>query len=168
MEIEEVAAQHPREDPARWRSTRSPASSSSTAAQLAFGLGLEGKQVGAAVKFMAAMYRAFVELDCSIVEINPLVVTGDGRGGRARRQGQLRRQRAVPPPDIEELRDESEEDPAELEAARTRSTTSSSTATSAAWSTAPAWPWRPWTSSSCTAARRPTSSTSAAAPPRSG
>ena len=48
------------------------------ARQLAFGLGLEGKQVGAAVKFMLSMYKAFIELDCSIVEINPLVVTGSG------------------------------------------------------------------------------------------
>ena len=48
----------------------------------------------------------------------------------------------------------------------TISTTSRSTAPSAAWSTAPALPWRPWTSSSSTAWRRPTSSTSAAAPAR--
>ena len=48
------------------------------ARQLAFGLGLEGKQVNAGVKFMMAMYKAFTELDASIVEINPLVVTGGG------------------------------------------------------------------------------------------
>jgi hypothetical protein len=48
--------------------------------------------------------------------------------------------------------------------ASSTSPTSSSTATSAAWSTAPAWRWRPWTRSSCSAASRPTSSTSAAAP----
>ena len=49
---------------------------------------------------------------------------------------------------------------------RPGSTTSASTAASAAWSTAPAWPWRRWTLSSCTAARPPTFSTSAAVPRR--
>ena len=43
------------------------------------GSGLEGDQVSPALKFIAAMYRAFVELDASIVEINPLVVTGAAR-----------------------------------------------------------------------------------------
>ena len=42
--------------------------------------------------------KLFVELDCSLVEINPLVVTESGRADRARRQDQLRRQRPVPPP----------------------------------------------------------------------
>jgi succinyl-CoA synthetase beta subunit len=54
----------------------------------------------------------------SLVEINPLVVTGDGRRDRARRQDQLRRQRAVPPPRRRRLRDLDEEDPAELEASK--------------------------------------------------
>ena len=40
--------------------------------------GCTGKQIGAFGKFVDAMYRAFVALDCSIVEINPLVVTGAG------------------------------------------------------------------------------------------
>jgi len=49
------------------------------ARKIAFGLKLEGKQVGAAVKFMLAMYDAFTSLDASLVEINPLVVTGSAR-----------------------------------------------------------------------------------------
>ena len=48
------------------------------ARKLAFGLGLEGAQVKSAVKFLSAMFRAFTELDASMVEINPLVVTGSG------------------------------------------------------------------------------------------
>ncbi len=48
------------------------------AREIAYGLGLEGKQVGVAVKFVTALYRAFTELDASIAEINPLVVTGSG------------------------------------------------------------------------------------------
>ena len=48
------------------------------ARNLAFGLGLTGKTVGKAVKFMQALYRAFVENDCSLAEINPLIITGAG------------------------------------------------------------------------------------------
>src|SRR5919202_942762 len=77
MEIEEVAATHPEKilkvaiDPATGMQPFH-------ARKLAFGLGLEGKQVSAATKFMLAMYKAFKELDAAIVEINPLVVTGAG------------------------------------------------------------------------------------------
>ena len=46
------------------------------ARRIAFALGLEGKQIGAAVKSFSALYRAFVELDCTLIEINPLVLTG--------------------------------------------------------------------------------------------
>ena len=86
--------------------------------QLAFGLGLEGKQVGAAVRFMAAMYKAFVELDCSIVEINPLVVTGAGEVIALDAKVNFDDNALFRHKDVEEMRDESEEDPAELEAAR--------------------------------------------------
>src|SRR5258708_3392372 len=48
------------------------------AREIAFGLGLEGKQVAVATKFITALYAAFMDLDCAIVEINPLVVTGAG------------------------------------------------------------------------------------------
>src|SRR3954453_10505794 len=46
--------------------------------KIAFALGLSGKQVGAFVKMMSGLYKAFTELDCSLIEINPLVVTGAG------------------------------------------------------------------------------------------
>ena len=48
------------------------------ARRIAYGLGLEGDQIAPALKFITAMYRAFIELDASIVEINPLVVTKSG------------------------------------------------------------------------------------------
>ena len=66
--------------------------------KLAFGLGLE-RQAGRQVRGAASRRStsAFVELDASLVEINPLVVTGDGERDRARRQDELRRQRALPP-----------------------------------------------------------------------
>jgi succinyl-CoA synthetase beta subunit len=86
--------------------------------QVAFGLGLEGKQVGACVKFVLGMYKAFVELDASMVEINPLVVTGAGDVIALDAKMNFDDNALFRHKDIEELRDESEEDPAELEAAR--------------------------------------------------
>ena len=67
------------------------------AREIAFGLGLEGKQVGVAVKFVTALYRAFTELDASIAEINPLVVTGSGELVALDAKVGVRRQRALPP-----------------------------------------------------------------------
>ncbi len=49
------------------------------ARQLAFALGLEGPQIGQAVKLMAALYEAFRATDASLVEINPLILTQDGK-----------------------------------------------------------------------------------------
>ena len=88
------------------------------ARQLAFGLGLEGKQVSAAVKFMLSMYEAFTGLDCSIVEINPLVVTGSGDVIALDAKINFDDNALYRHKDIEAMRDESEEDPAELEAAK--------------------------------------------------
>lgn len=88
------------------------------ARQLAFGLGLEGKQVNSAVKFMMSMYKAFTELDCSIVEINPLVVTGAGDVIALDAKINFDDNALYRHKDVEEMRDESEEDPAELEAAK--------------------------------------------------
>ena len=88
------------------------------ARQLAFGLGLEGKQVSAAVKFMLSMYEAFTDLDCSIVEINPLVVTGSGDVIALDAKINFDDNALYRHKDIEAMRDESEEDPAELEAAK--------------------------------------------------
>ncbi|MFP6746441.1 MAG: ADP-forming succinate--CoA ligase subunit beta [Alphaproteobacteria bacterium] len=87
------------------------------ARRLAFGLGLEGKQVGSAVKLITALYKAFVDTDASLVEINPLVVTraGDVIALDAKMNfddNALYRQTG-----IEALRDADEEDPAELAAA---------------------------------------------------
>ena len=77
MEIKEVAAETPEKiikvaiDPATGIMPYH-------ARQLAFGLGLEGDQIKSAGKFIMALYKAFIELDMSLVEINPLVVTGSG------------------------------------------------------------------------------------------
>ncbi len=86
--------------------------------EIAFGLGLEGKQVGACVKFITAMYRAFTELDASVVEINPLVVTGGGQVIALDAKMNFDDNALFRHKDVAELRDEDEEDAMELEAAR--------------------------------------------------
>jgi succinyl-CoA synthetase beta subunit len=88
------------------------------ARRIAYGLGLEGPQVASAVKFISVLYRAFTELDASIVEINPLVVTGAGDVLALDAKLSFDDNALFRHPDVVELRDETEEDPAELEAGR--------------------------------------------------
>ncbi|MBB6249652.1 ADP-forming succinate--CoA ligase subunit beta [Nitrospirillum iridis] len=117
MEIEEVAHSHPEKivkiaiDPVTGLQ-------GFHARQIAFGLKLEGKQVGAAVKFLSAMYKAFVELDASQVEINPLVVTGAGDIIALDAKMNFDDNALYRHKDIEELRDESEEEASETEATK--------------------------------------------------
>ena len=86
------------------------------ARRIAWGLGLDGDAHRSAVRFLTALTEAAVELDTDLVEINPLVVTSTGEvmaldGKMSFEENALYRH-----PDIVELRDISEEDPAELEA----------------------------------------------------
>ena len=117
MEIEEVAARTPEKilkvviDPAVGLMPYH-------GRQIAFGLGLEGKSVGTAVKFLMAMYRAFTQLDASIVEINPLVVTGAGEVVALDAKMNFDDNALFRHKDVADMRDEDEEDPMELEAAR--------------------------------------------------
>jgi len=86
--------------------------------RLAFGLGLKGKQVTSAVKLITALYRAFVDTDASLVEINPMVVTGAGEVIALDAKINFDDNALYRHPDIEAMRDPDEEDPAELEAAK--------------------------------------------------
>ncbi len=115
MEIEEVAEHQPEKI---LRAPVDPASGISGfhARKLAFGLGLEGKQVATFTKFVTAMYNAFVALDAAIVEINPLVVTGAGEIYALDAKVSFDDNALYRHPEIEKLRDEGEEDPKELEA----------------------------------------------------
>ncbi len=117
VEIEEVAASAPEKI---LTEAIDPASGIEPfhARNFAFAVGLEGPQVGVAVKFVTALYRAFCDLDASVAEINPLVVTksGDLLALDAKigfDDNALYRQ-----PEIAALRDEDEEDPTEVEAGR--------------------------------------------------
>ncbi len=84
--------------------------------QIAFKLGLEGKSVRAAGKFLHALYELFTDKDCSLVEINPLVITKSGEVIALDSKINFDDNGLFRHPDIEELRDESEEDALELEA----------------------------------------------------
>lgn len=117
MEIEEVAEKHPEKI---LKVAIDPASGVSGfhARKLAFGLGLTGKQVSSFTKFVLALYGAFVELDCAIVEINPLVVTGAGEIVALDAKVSFDDNALFRHKDLEALRDDSEMDPKELDAVK--------------------------------------------------
>jgi succinyl-CoA synthetase beta subunit len=86
--------------------------------QIAFGLGLEGRQVSRAVTFMNGIWRAFTECDASLIEINPLVVTTEGELVALDAKINFDSNGLYRQPKVVELRDLDEEDPHEIEASR--------------------------------------------------
>jgi succinyl-CoA synthetase beta subunit len=88
------------------------------ARRLAFELGFKGDEVPQAEKIMTALARVFLDKDCSLAEINPLVVTPTGEVVVLDAKVTFDDNALFRHPDIEKLRDETEEDPAELRAAR--------------------------------------------------
>ncbi len=88
------------------------------AKKLAFALGLEGAAINQAVKLMTSIYEAFKATDASLVEINPLIVTGEGNLLALDAKMNFDDNALYRHPDIRELRDISEEDPLEVEASK--------------------------------------------------
>lgn len=88
------------------------------AKKLAFKLGLEGPAVGQAVKMMSAIYEAFKATDASMVEINPLIVTGDGNLLALDAKMNFDDNALYRHPELKDLRDLTEEDPLEIEASK--------------------------------------------------
>jgi succinyl-CoA synthetase beta subunit len=117
MEIEEVAADHPEKI---MRVAVDPVTGISGfhARRLGHGLGLAGKQAAAFNRFLPALYATFTSLDCSIVEINPLVVTKAGDVVALDAKISFDDNALFRHPELEKLHDEGEEDPKELEAAK--------------------------------------------------
>jgi succinyl-CoA synthetase beta subunit len=115
VEIEVVAAEHPERilkefiDPAI-------GFQAFQARKLAFGLGLDAKLVGEAVRFFTNLYRAFEATDASLVEINPFVLTRDGRLLALDAKMNFDDNALSRHKDIRELRDLDEEDPLEVKA----------------------------------------------------
>jgi succinyl-CoA synthetase beta subunit len=92
----------------------------SQARKLAFGLGLEGGAFKNAVKFFHALYKAFVESDCALAEINPLVVTNDGQVLALDAKINFDDNALYRHSEYADLRDLSEEEPLEVEASKYR------------------------------------------------
>jgi succinyl-CoA synthetase beta subunit len=88
------------------------------ARRIAFGLGLSGDQIKNAVRFILSLYRAFTETDASLAEINPLVVTKDGKVLALDAKMNFDDSALYRHPDILEMRDLHEEDPLEIEASK--------------------------------------------------
>ncbi len=115
MDIEEVAAKTPQKiisipiDPTTGLQPHH-------ARRIAFALNLEGQQIRQAIKFFTGIYTAFTELDASLIEINPLAVLEDGTLLALDAKMNFDSNALFRHPEIEELRDEDEEDPAESEA----------------------------------------------------
>ncbi|WP_379151287.1 ADP-forming succinate--CoA ligase subunit beta [Paenibacillus sp. sgz5001063] len=116
-EIEEVAATHPEKI---FKEIIDPAVGLQTfqARKLAYSIAIPTELVNKAVKFMQALYLAFVDKDCSIAEINPLVVTGDGNVMALDAKLNFDSNALFRHKDILELRDLDEEDSKEIEASK--------------------------------------------------
>ncbi len=88
------------------------------ARKVAFGLGLTGEQATSATPFFQALYRAFIDTDASMVEINPCVVTGEGKLVALDAKITFDDNALFRHKDLRELRDLDEEDPLEVEASK--------------------------------------------------
>jgi len=117
MEIEEVAKERPE---AIIREHVNPAVGLQPyqARKIAFGLGLAGDSVSLAVPFFQSLYRAYVETDASLVEINPCIVTGDGKLIALDAKMTIDDNALYRHKDFRELRDLDEEDPLEISASK--------------------------------------------------
>jgi succinyl-CoA synthetase beta subunit len=117
MEIEEVAKEHPE---AILRETIHPATGLQPyqVRNLVFGLGLPAEMVKVAQPFFQSLYRAFLETDASLLEVNPCVVTGDGRLVALDAKVNFDDNAMYRHPEFAELRDLDEETPLEVEASK--------------------------------------------------
>ncbi len=116
-EIEKVAATTPEKILKEWVNP-STGLGDYQARNLAFGLGFSGRTVFKAVKFMKSLYSAFIENDCSLAEINPLVITGEGEVIALDAKINFDDSALFRHRDLLELRDLDEEDPKEIEASK--------------------------------------------------
>lgn len=117
MEIEEVAKENPA---AIIRETIHPAVGLQPyqARNIAFSLGLPAEVVSQAVPFLQALYRAFMETDASLLEINPCVLTGGGKLVALDAKMTFDDNGLFRHASLRELRDLDEEDPLEVEASK--------------------------------------------------
>jgi succinyl-CoA synthetase beta subunit len=116
-EIEEVAAARPE---AILKVTVDPRAGFSPwiGRTIAFGLGMKPEHVNATVKLVGALYDVFMKTDASLAEVNPLILTGDGRVLALDAKVNFDDNALYRHPDVKELRDLGEEDPLEVEASK--------------------------------------------------
>ena len=117
MEIEEVAHENP---DAIFKEVIDPALGLAPyqARRLAFKLGLEPAQVPEAVRFMTGLYKAFLETDSTLMEINPFITTKDGKLAALDCKINFDDNALFRHKDLKDLRDLAEEDPLEVEASK--------------------------------------------------
>ncbi|HEY1264492.1 MAG TPA: ADP-forming succinate--CoA ligase subunit beta [Terriglobales bacterium] len=117
MEIEQVAAENP---DAILRQYIDPGMGLEPfqARKIAFSLGLKGQQINPAVQFLTGLYRAFLDTDASLLEINPFITCTDGRLFALDAKINFDDNAMFRHPDLRELRDITEEDPLEVEASK--------------------------------------------------
>ena len=117
MEIEEVAAKDP---DAIYKEEIDPVIGLADyqGRKLAFALGLKSTQVNAAVKFFQSLYKAFIETDASLLEINPFITTKDDKLFALDAKMTFDDNALFRHPEIKALRDVAEEDPLEVEASK--------------------------------------------------
>lgn len=117
MDIEEVAAKNP--DAIKKVSVDPVVGLTSfQARQLAYEIGIPAAHINKTITFLMALYKAFIETDCSIAEINPLVTTKEGDVFALDAKMNFDSNALYRHKDIVELRDLSEENPAEIEASK--------------------------------------------------
>ena len=117
MDIEEVAAHQPEKILKEWCDPLLGLADYQ-ARNLAFGLGLSGASVQKCVGFMRSLYRAYVDLDCSLLEVNPLVVTSKGELIALDAKVNFDDNAMFRHPEFSALRDLDEEDPKEIAASK--------------------------------------------------
>lgn len=117
MDIEEVAANRP-EKIVSFNVDPASGISGFHGRRVAFALGLEGKQVGECVKLINTLYQIFVEKDCEMIEINPLIVGEDDHLKCLDCKMSFDGNALYRHPELQSLQDETEEDPKELAAAK--------------------------------------------------
>ena len=116
-EIEKVAAETPEKI---FKETIDPVVGLAPyqARRIAFNINIPKESINKAAKFLVSLYNVFIEKDCSIVEINPLVTTGDGQVLALDAKLNFDDNALFKHKDIQELRDLEEEDPKEIEASK--------------------------------------------------
>jgi len=117
MEIEKVAAETPDKIIKEWIDP-SVGLQSYQLRNLVFGLGLKGAQVKNGIKILNALWKVFVDKDCSLIEINPLVLTKDDNVIALDAKINFDDNGLFLHKELVELRDITEEDPAEVEAGK--------------------------------------------------